>query len=266
MIERNICDLYLKGWSMSKISKEIGKNYRFVKKTLVNNNIEIFSNNRYKSKKCDENYFDRIDSEDKAYWLGFIYADGNITHYKVSDRFQIKLGIADIEHLRKIKSCLNSSHKIGVYSQKTPYGDSEYCSFGIANQHLVNSLIEKGVVYKKTKKINFPNNNIVPEELIPHFIRGYFDGDGSIYWVNNIKRNAGCFSIIGNKEFLEKILEHIKKEVTTNSSLYKYKDKEIYEIRIGGRNNLKNIYNYLYKESSLFLSRKEKKFKEIIGE
>lgn len=176
-----IKDLYLQNNSMFKIAKQLKISPRTVKKILQEQSVEIFDNNKYKSKTFNQTYFDTIDTSEKAYWLGFIYADGNITKRKISDRFQIKLNLEDISHLYKLKDCLCSNHSIGKYKMNTKYGLIKYCMFAISNQHLVDSLLDKGVVYQKTKQLKFPSTKVLPKEYVSHFIRGYFDGDGSIY-------------------------------------------------------------------------------------
>lgn len=265
-LDNEIVMLYNSGKSMCSIARQCHVATESVKQILTENHIEIRDNNYYKCKHFNVSYFDNIDTPEKAYWLGFIYADGNVTRRKNADKFQIKLCNDDIEHLIKLRSCLSSTHSIGRYTQACAYGEIRYCSFGIANQHLVDTLITKGVTYKKTLHLQFPSSEIVPDNLLWHFIRGYFDGDGSICWTNNKNKQCGVFSIVGVKDFLAPLLERIKKVVSTHVELYSYKNHpHIYEIRIGGRNLLTVLYKYLYTDAIVFLERKYKKFSEIIG-
>lgn len=92
-------------------------------------------------------YFSSIDTEAKAYWLGFIYADGYVT----GDVFGIKLSLKDISHLEKLKKAIESHHKIGTYKSKSGYNDgNEYCSLTINNRSFVTSLLAVGVDYRKS--------------------------------------------------------------------------------------------------------------------
>lgn len=244
--------------SISCIAKHYNCNPSVIRRILVKNSIEIRDNNFYKSKSCDEKYFDVIDSEYKAYILGFIYADGYITN----NTFGIKLSIKDIELLNIIKNAIKSEHKIIVGTNNSGFGiGKQYCLLSINNKHMVNSLKELGVVYNKSKILTFPTSQQVPENLIHHFIRGYFDGDGSVYK----SRTSSSCSMIGTHGFLSEVLLRMRQVVGTESNVYKYKDKEIYEIKIGGNKQLRKIYDYFYNEANIFLGRKKNRFEEILN-
>ena len=251
------------GYSMLKISKLFGVNQSVIKRVLIENNVEVRDLNTYKNKHCDETFFDVIDTEEKAYWLGFIYADGYVTKRKTQDTLGIKLSIDDKNHLEKFKESLKSEHSIGIYTSDEGYNvGKQYCSLTICNQHIVDSLIDKGVTYRKTKTLIFPTREQVPEKFVSHFIRGYFDGDGSIYHI--VQGNSGCVSFTGTQNMLDTILTEIKQFVGTNAHTYKYSNKDIYDLKVGGRNQLKQFYEYIYKNSSVFLDRKKNKFEEIL--
>lgn len=229
-----------------------------IKTLLKNNGVDIRSNNAYKSRKVDENFFEVIDTEQKAYILGFVYADGYIS----KNYFGIKVSLKDVELLEKIKSELKSEHKIGIYINNNGYSKgNEYASFILSNKKIVKDLLELGVKYNKSKILKFPDFNQVPENLIRHFIRGYFDGDGSICG------NGKCsvVSFVGTKDFLEGVLKNLKTFINTRSNIYKYKEKDIYEIKVGGRNQVKSIYKYLYEDASIFLGRKKNRFEDLIN-
>jgi intein-encoded DNA endonuclease-like protein len=261
---RNILALYSNDkYSILKISKLFGVNPSVIKRILRKYNVEIRSNNIYKSKACDETFFDVINTEEKAYWLGFIYADGYITQRRGQDVLSIKLSINDRNHLEKFKKALKSKHSIGTYTSTNGYNiGKQYCSIAIYNQHIVNALIDKGISYNKTKILKFPTREQVPKEFISHFIRGFFDGDGSIYHVS--QNDTGCISFTGTENMLNAVLSEIKQYVNTNVHVYKYKNKDVYDLKIGGRNQLNQLYKYFYENASIFLDRKEHKFKEIL--
>lgn len=236
--------------SISYISRLFDCSENKIKKILVSNNIEIRNANFYKSKYVDESFFENIDTEEKAYILGFIYADGYIS----KTTFGIKISAKDYELLKKIKDILHSEHKIGFCINNNGYGKgNESCYLSINNKKLVNSLIENGVVYNKSNILKFPSYDIVPEHLIRHFIRGYFDGDGSVY-----RNNSGLVvSFDGARHFLKYLLDILRDVTGTKTDLYKYKNKEHYYIRIGGNNQVKMFYDYIYEDSTIFLGRKK---------
>ena len=250
--------------STSKISKKYNVNPSVIIRILKENQIQMRDNSYYRAKRFNKTFFDVIDTEEKAYWLGFIYADGCVTKRIGADSFEIKLSEKDKDHLELLKLYLNSEHNIGTYTSSNGYNAGlKYCMFSIYNQHLVDSLIDKGVLYNKTHIAQFPTREQVPECLIRHFIRGYFDGDGSVYLTNQC--HTGSASFTGNKNILDGILQEIKTEIPTNTQVHKYKNKDAYDLKIGGRNYFEQFYKYLYKDATVFLRRKKDKFEEILS-
>ena len=259
-MEEQILKLYIdEQLSMSKIASVLGISSARVKRVLVKNNTEIRSNNYYKSKEIDVDFFAKIDSEEKAYVLGFMYADGYIS----GKYFGFKQSAKDKEILEKIRIALKSKHKIGEYINKNGYGQGKaYCSLIISNEKMVSDLQSLGVVFNKSKILQFPNQEQVPSHLLRHFIRGYFDGDGSIYKVT--QGNTYVVSFTGTQDFLTGILTFFRDNgVNTTSQVYKYNDKDIYDYKIGGRNNVKIIRDILYNNASIFMDRKKALFDEV---
>lgn len=261
----DIINLYINdNKSINFISNKYNVDNRVVKRILIENKIKIRDTNYYKSKQFNNCYFDNIDSEEKAYWLGFIYADGCISKRKSQDAFEIKLKDSDKEHLEKLKYCLQSSHKILERCENTPYCQNyKSVSLSICNQHFVDSLFNKGVLYNKSKILQPPTIDQVPEKFINHFIRGYFDGDGSIYEYS--KTHAGSISFIGTESVLNWILFQLKQVVQTNAKISKYKNKDIYKLTLGGAKIISKIYYYLYKDSTIWLNRKKSKYEYILN-
>lgn len=200
-------------------------------------------------------FFEKIDTEEKAYILGFVYADGCIS----KNTFSIKLSIKDEDFLINIKNTLKSEHKIIHTINKNGWGiGNESCSLSIVSKKMVNDLLNDGVFYNKSNILEFPSSSIVPENLLHHFIRGYFDGDGSVYKATY----AVGASFEGTKMFLDKLMNVLHEKIGTNSSVQKYKNKEHYCIKIGGANLMKKFYNYLYNDAHIYLDRKKKVFEE----
>ena len=147
-----------------------------IRKILKKNTI-ILSNRRYD---VDEKYFDIIDNEEKAYWLGFLYADGYIRERKSGNSLEMKLSIKDKHHLELFRKSIESNHKIIDVFNNVKYNGkvstSHMSSLAIYSTKLVESIKTQGFHSRKTFTISNPN---IGEEFINHFIRGYFDGDGS---------------------------------------------------------------------------------------
>lgn len=258
-VQQEIIRLYTDlNYSMTKIAKQYDCGTDAVKAVLCKNNIQIRDNNAYKSKAVNETYFDKIDTPEKAYILGFIYADGCLTRGKT---LYIKLTESDREILEKIRSCLGSNHKISVHGYTSGYfTKNKSCSLSIVNKHLHDSLVKCGATERKTKTLTFPK--FLDEDLTSHFIRGFFDGDGSVYEVNQTKF-IGC-SFTGTFDMLEGIRQICEKEFGTKAKVRKYKDKDIYDFKVGGKNNVIAFYKYLYKDATVFLGRKKLLFDKYI--
>lgn len=131
-------------------------------------------------------------------------------------------------------------------------------------------LIKQGCVPRKSLILTFPNTNQVPENLINHFIRGYFDGDGSVFYTirerysarkkQNIKRITARSEFIGTKEMLTEINKHVK---FNNLEKEKRRKSNTWYIRTDSISNIRSFYNYLYTNATIYLSRKKQKFEEI---
>ena len=205
----------------------------------------------------NEHYFDVIDSEEKAYWLGFIYADGNIYQNKL----QVGLSNTDLNHLIKLKNTLNSGQNL--------YKDRTCTKLIVHSDILTNNLIKLGCFKKKSFTIRFPTKEQVPDNLLRHFMRGMFDGDGCI--ITNLETKHWHFQLNSNLEFCK-----IYYSVLLQGSGFKKKRGNVYKekrretdcwfINIGSTNkvNLFKIFTYLYCGASIFLERKKNKFEKMI--
>lgn len=254
------------------------QNGELLKDLVLNYNISFPSLKKYFKKlnlitrrsktKFDYEFFDNIDNEKKAYWLGYIYADGYVSgpdfgkqEYKLS----ISCSSSDLNHLLKFKEDLKSDHKI-IYIPKTVvkyknnisnYIRKETYRIDIYDKYLYNSLLNKGLCQRKSLIITFPLN-IIPSDLINHFLRGYFDGDGSIYYDKSC--NQYKISILGTKDFLTGYVSNlpfscniIKDRRTINTYYFKISGKKV-----------KLFFDHIYNNSSLFLERKKDKFNHYL--
>ena len=220
--------------------------------------------------KSDFTFFDNIDCEEKAYILGFIAADGciNFTNYML----KIAISEIDVDILRKIKYQIRSDNKI-LYEEgrKGIINGKEFISkpvsiLQINNKYLINSLKNLGFDNKKTISCKFPD---IPEHLYLHFIRGYFDGDGSMSkYTSNDGYTRYSSSICGTESFLLFLKDYLEKEfnIKFNSKLEKRFDTEncCYTLRISGKKNTIHFLNTLYKNSNIYLDRKYNKYLSFI--
>lgn len=260
--KEEIIQKYIDGMSIDKL-KEIYPQYDRNNIYRMLKNIGVVRNDSEKSRKYTYNkeYFKIIDNEEKAYWLGFIYADGYIINEikgKNKDSLGITLGIEDKEHIEKFKKSIDSNHPINIY--KTKYGTNS-ARIIIQDEELVADLIKLGVLRNKSLKLKFPTSDIVNESLIYHFIRGYFDGDGSLKKKGkNIK--GYDFSVLGTIEFLTEL----KVCLNVNNKIRKCNknnESNNYHLTFGGNQKVKLVTKKLYENATIYLNRKYERYKEL---
>lgn len=207
---------------------------------------------------CNYDYFSVIDTEDKAYWLGFIYADGNVN--KAKNTLTINLQAGDKDHLAKLNKCLDGNYAVKVTEDKR--GDKTYWNarLSVYSTKLVSDLIDKGVVPNKTFVITFP---IIRDDLIHHFIRGYFDGDGTVCERKHKKNpsDLACSFVCGNQEFLDSV-RAILFENDIKSYIVHDKGNKVY-LSLAGLQNTDNFLKYIYKDATIYLDRKFEKTKQL---
>jgi hypothetical protein len=192
--------------------------------------------------------FNSINTEEKAYWLGFMYADGNVSSTK--NAVSLELALKDEEHLIKFNTFLGKSKEISKDSFRVR------CLFSDTTIHT--ALIKLGCVPKKSLVLTFPTSEQVPKELLKHFIRGYMDGDGSVFITNNNLK----VSILGTKEFLQGVIEEIGLPSRTLYKNNKNNTSNCYWFEYSGVNAIA-LLNQLYENSTVCLERKKRKYLEF---
>lgn len=213
----------------------------------------------------NDNYFNIIDNEHKAYWLGFIYADGYIT--SVEDKVGISLSIEDKNHLEKFKNDINFTGPICDYKAKKGYSDKTiYSRILIASKQMKNDLKKLGVLENKTEILTFPNSSQVPDKFINDFIRGYIDGDGSI--THSHKQLNGKWNCTIKVVGTLNIIQNIQKQFGINVKLeqrHPERNTNNYQITIGGNKQVKRILDSLYFNSTIYLERKYNRYKQLVS-
>lgn len=203
----------------------------------------------------NDKYFENIDTEEKAYWLGFIMADGCVYGQGCSYRFQINVASRDREALEKLNKALGSNYEI---RDKDVRG-SQVSQLKINSTPLCKSLIRHGVIPRKSGKETMPD---LPQELASHFIRGYFDGDGCI--THGYKKEGwyrAKLSILGGQKIIEAIIIEIKKlgcSIPPKAIQDKGKTKEL---NLSSVDTVRKFQDYIYSNATLFLERKRTSLK-----
>ena len=223
---------------------------------IINRNgrPHLIANKRYN---VNDNYFENIDNEEKSYWLGFLYADGNVRmKYNRSGELKLKLKKSDRNHIELFNKCLDSDYPIRDGIGKVIVEDREYISeysvVTISNTKLVKDLMKLGCVSNKTFKITLPN---LRKDLMRHFIRGYFDGDGYIHKLKS-STNGFVIGILGNDGFIESLQLYISNELNSQK-IYVYEKGKIKKLQIMNNEDCIKIKKYFYNNSTIYLKRKK---------
>jgi hypothetical protein len=260
-VKEQIINNYIDGTSIRALSIQYNYGYDRVRRLIKKANIEIRGND-FNSKKFKNNshVFDVIDTEEKAYWLGFLYADGCVME-RENFRLQLSLSANDIEHLKLFQSFMQTDNPIRIYDGNH---NNQYCRIIIIDNYLCKQLIEKGCFQNKTGKIIYPR--FLNESLHKHFIRGYVDGNGCITFHKvkaNPNRLAFALKIDSTREMLFEFNKLLpvknKKEIP---KLYKRRDNNVndYSLEYGGNKQVLQLLDYLYGNSTIYLQRKYERY------
>lgn len=214
--------------------------------------------------KYNKDYFSKIDTPDKAYWLGFLYADGSINRYYQNDKLKsmtLELGLSykDKEHLEKFKQCLDTN--IPIFEKVNRIKGKEYKSVRIQlnNTKICYDLCDLGCTPSKTYDIKFPTYDIVPREFMRDFIRGFFDGDGCISITEMNNKPHIVTNITGMSDMLQSISDFLISEqiIRVKPKIRKDERREFtYSLFIYGTDTNKEFLDYLYQDANVYLDRK----------
>lgn len=214
----------------------------------------------------NEDYFDKIDTPDKAYILGFLYADGSIYKGKYN-QVGLELSEVDEEILIKIKNALNSGAPLRKrYHDKSVGYKNQKPSvrFVLCRNKICSDLENLGLHPRKTFSLSLPTDKQLPRQFFKDFFRGYFDGDGCItnyYQGNHLKWKI---SLIGNPEFIEELREELKNhDIELNIYKINKLSHPMYELYCGGNQKCKRILDWMYLDANLFLERKYQKYLKL---
>ena len=255
-VNKPVVELYNSGIGVCEIGKRLGVSRIKVLRTLKENNIVSERITRPYKNFFNINFFSEY-NENSCYWAGFIMADGNIHSKRKS--LCISLSSVDREHLEKFKKDIDFTGPISDYIgyNKKYKTEFKYSKITIGGKWFANDLETNfNITSKKTFSTTFPD---IPNEFIPAFIRGYFDGDGSI-------ENNGNSHIVGTYELLSSIQDFFYKNGIKIKGKTGYgkitPTKSIYSISYNSENAIKFL-NIIYGNSKIHLDRKYLKYFNI---
>lgn len=247
--------LFLKENYYTMPNKEIANK---LDKTIDNIENKAFSLGLKKKRySLDRDYFEIIDTEEKAYWLGFIYADGCVRKLEGKANVTIGLNPKDEIHLEKFKKCIKSNVPISKYIH--PKGLYETSRITINSTKMAYDLVKLGCVPNKTyERITIPD---IEEGLKIHFIRGFLDGDG---WIS-IKK-SGIGASIGMVSNYNNILIDIQNILKSNniSSILRQEKRGHFTLNIGKKSEQIKFIKLIYDNPNIYLDRKYENSKIIM--
>lgn len=262
-LKSNIVNFYKESptRTLGDVSKKFNLCFETIAKILKERGVSQWPRHLRNNPNLDESYFEKIDTEAKAYFLGLIIADGNVFEFKSSTRQKmtsISLDDGDRYMLEKFREEVKATRKVS--------GDGRGCSqIMIPSSKLANDLSKYGVVPRKSFITYLP---IIDDSFMPPLIRGILDGDGNItsHYITSQKKHLHSMSFCGTHRLMSELSDYLteKAELTFKPNVYDYKNRQLSEISIRSVENMERLGNYLYKDSTIYLKRKRDIFDDFL--
>lgn len=265
----DIIYMYTNGYSSVDIAKKYRVGHHLILDFLRFNNITI-SNKSLASRKyqINEHYFDDIDTEDKAYFFGLLFADGSVHDMNI---LSISLQDEDSYLLYILNEKIQPDKPLNLHKYHKPDNNlkNQY-SVKYNSIHMFNTLQGYGLIPRKSLVKKFPDLILnSSKEIQRHFIRGYFDGNGSIV-IHKINKNNTSFTInitstkemcMGIKSILLNCCYKNIKPVKIDINLHS-KDPLInnYVMIINSNYNIYVFLKWLYKDTTIKMYRKYNRY------
>ena len=264
--ENLVVEDYKNGLSSIKLAEKYGVSKKSILKILHGNNVDMKSKGDYKPSNqypFNEHWLDVLDCQEKFYFLGFFFADGNVE--KDENTIRIKLQKQDRYILEKFNKLFESNRPLyfGEYYNKSYNKTQETYEMKLGSKHLKNRFGKLGIFPNKTYNIDFPKYAL--NEYLSHFIRGYFDGDGNItvFGSNKKGESRANITITGNPVFIGKMKDIIEEKLNVYINFY---DKNTYaNLKIERQKDVKKFLDWIYKDSKIHLIRKYDEYIKFIN-
>lgn len=240
--EAEIASLYLGGLSAQQVADTLEVSRAVIENALERQQVE---RRPRRTNFFNEGAFDDLSSELPLYWIGFLYADSNVS----DNELRVGLSIKDLSHLEKLRDFMNSDAKITTREGRAygKYTQSGSCHTGFASKYLVNKLRLLGFAVKRGQFTKLKPH--IPDNLAHHFIRGYLDGDGCISTNQQVV-------FLGQPDILEWIKDTLHSQVEASLNNKIRQRRGICEVSWGGINQARRIVDYLYRDATIYLERK----------
>lgn len=250
--EKEIIRLYTEeNFSASKIGRLFNVDVATITNRLKSNNIEV--KKTFRKYLIRNDYFEVIDSEDKAYWLGFLIADG----YNSGNL--IRVDIQDEGHLEKLRDRIYINCDMPVRKKKNIANGKDIFYLTIQDKKILSDVECLGLVKRKSMIVSYPN---IDSKFDRFFIKGIFDGDGCLTYSMDGNYRRYTFSIVGSYDLM-KTLQSILSKNDVNIKFRKM--KSIYSVYIRGNRQIIKILDWLYNETTTHLDRKYEKYQDMLN-
>lgn len=275
-IQDQIVEYYNQGHSSSEVAKYFGISKASAVRHINLSGKKNRSFTRQKSKySIDETFFEKIDTHQKAQILGMIYADGCLSRNGKTSvdawRLQIGLIASDVKYLEQINSIMKNTAPIKIENYKK--NDKEHWIVHITNKQpfskmsthnykICHDIQKLGVSERKSTTCEFPSLDQVPDEFIPSFVLGYFEGDGGFYYIGQQASASFCCS----KSFAEKLQKILLEKINITSRLSIMNgDERMLHLTVKGNQHILTLMEWMYKNSTseLILERKLKQYEDF---
>jgi transposase len=260
---KKMYDTYMSGKSIKEVSKVFSVSESCVQYNFAKRNLKTRDRSTMNLKyHIDKHYFDKIDTPNKAYILGLLYADG--CHPSNKDAIQLALQEQDVGVLNLIKEELQTDRPLYfVSSEYSPLTKHNQYRLDITNQHIARVLDSYGVHSRKSLTLEWPE--WMEQSLVRHFIRGYLDGDGCIYF--NHKTSECKIYIASTENFCNSMKNVIFDLISVNTSITQASggNKITKVLNIGGNRQVYKFLNWIYADADLLIERKYKKYLDFVN-
>ena len=205
--------------------------------------------------KFDEDYFEKIDTEDKAYFLGFIVADGSV------NEFRLNISQKEPDILYEFEKFINLKDGVRKHTKRNIH------FLNLTSIKMIKDLNLLGIHQNKTMIVKYPN---IPKHLEHHFMRGVFDGDGciSIHKKRPDSKDTtdrGQVNICsGSRDFIEKYVDRLNEMCGITKNKIRYPKGTYSVIDWGSFSDIEKFYDLFYKDATVFLERKKKTFEAAV--
>lgn len=252
--KRRAVELYQSGSSIEEVAAVFGVTFASMKAALHRFGANIRRCGPTRTHGLDERYFQTIDSEAKAYWLGFLLADGNVCKASASGNWMVQLNLAEVD-----------VNQVTAFTQAVRYeGPIRYresnksYAVQITSTAMARDLMALECIPRKSCVHGTPK---IPSELVHHMYRGYFDGDGALF--ETPTTYSWRFEVIGSHVFIQEFQEwlHIHADVTPTKLFTRGK---VTAVRCSGCQIIERILKGLYREATIYLPRKFEQYQRML--